>query len=177
MGPCLQAEDGPVDAPKTVADVRQEPYNLPPGCAQDDICHQHDSAQHCGAGCALAFLVGEEADGAAAWLSRLARSFCCLGCRFVWSVCDMTDQETVAQVHDLLARNYVEDDDEMFRCAGLITPVADTSCCFPDTFCKIACLSIGLVCISQLRLGFSRAGWDFAHQCCQGASACREAAY
>lgn len=31
--PLLQAEDGPVDAPKTVADVRQEPYNLPPGCA------------------------------------------------------------------------------------------------------------------------------------------------
>jgi Myristoyl-CoA:protein N-myristoyltransferase, N-terminal domain len=28
----------------------------------------------------------------------------------------MTDQETVTQVHDLLARNYVEDDDEMFRC-------------------------------------------------------------
>ena len=27
----------------------------------------------------------------------------------------MTDQDTVAQVHDLLARNYVEDDDEMFR--------------------------------------------------------------
>ena len=36
-------------------------------------------------------------------------------CRFVWSVCDMTDQDTVVQVHDLLARNYVEDDDEMFR--------------------------------------------------------------
>jgi glycylpeptide N-tetradecanoyltransferase len=26
-----QAEDGPIDASKTVADVRQEPYNLPPG--------------------------------------------------------------------------------------------------------------------------------------------------
>lgn len=29
----LQASDGPIDAPKTVADVRQEPYGLPQKCA------------------------------------------------------------------------------------------------------------------------------------------------
>jgi hypothetical protein len=31
--PRAQSEDGPIDPPKTVADVRQEPYNLPDGCA------------------------------------------------------------------------------------------------------------------------------------------------
>lgn len=29
----------------------------------------------------------------------------------------MTDADTVAQVYELLTRNYVEDDDEMFRCS------------------------------------------------------------
>jgi hypothetical protein len=33
LRPCVQPEDGPIDQPKTVADVRQEPYNLPDGCA------------------------------------------------------------------------------------------------------------------------------------------------
>lgn len=41
----------------------------------------------------------------------------------------MTESATVEQVHDLLARNYVEDDDEMFRCAG--RPVAAMSATRP----------------------------------------------
>lgn len=34
---------------------------------------------------------------------------------FEWSSCDMTDEKTKGEVFDLLAANYVEDDDEMFR--------------------------------------------------------------
>lgn len=34
---------------------------------------------------------------------------------FEWSSCDMTDEKTKGEVYDLLAANYVEDDDEMFR--------------------------------------------------------------
>jgi glycylpeptide N-tetradecanoyltransferase len=34
---------------------------------------------------------------------------------FEWSSCDMTDAKTKGEVFDLLAANYVEDDDEMFR--------------------------------------------------------------
>lgn len=100
----LQAEDGPVDAPRTVADVRQEPYNLPPGSVPVKDACQHLCVMYC-----TQFLL---------WIhqSQMAlMNLVLIRCRFVWSVCDMTDQDTVVQVHDLLARNYVEDDDEMFR--------------------------------------------------------------
>lgn len=58
-------EDGPIDAPKTVEDVKKDPYNLP--------------------------------------------------ANFQWCECDMRDPATVKEVYELLAQNYVEDDDNMFR--------------------------------------------------------------
>ncbi|KAL4101832.1 hypothetical protein PRIC1_005580 [Phytophthora ramorum] len=58
-------EHGAIDAPKTVDQVRQEPYNMPPG--------------------------------------------------FAWSEIDLTDAAEAQEVYDLLTRNYVEDDDNMFR--------------------------------------------------------------
>ncbi|GMH35878.1 hypothetical protein BSKO_03746 [Bryopsis sp. KO-2023] len=58
-------EDGPIDRPKTVADVRQEPLNLPNG--------------------------------------------------YEWCTCDVSDEETIAEVYKLLTNNYVEDGDNMFR--------------------------------------------------------------
>ena len=33
LNPKVFVQDGPIDAPKTVADVRREPYNLPERCA------------------------------------------------------------------------------------------------------------------------------------------------
>ncbi|TMW62102.1 hypothetical protein Poli38472_009595 [Pythium oligandrum] len=59
------SEHGPIDAPKTVDDVRKEPYAMPAG--------------------------------------------------FEWSVVDFTDEAQANEVYDLLTRNYVEDDDNMFR--------------------------------------------------------------
>lgn len=60
-----QAQDGAIEPQKSVEDVRQLPYNLPPG--------------------------------------------------FEWSDCDMTNDDVASQVFALLTKNYVEDDDEMFR--------------------------------------------------------------
>lgn len=34
---------------------------------------------------------------------------------FEWAPCDMNDEKTVTEVYDLLCKNYVEDDDNMFR--------------------------------------------------------------
>ena len=58
-------EEGPIDDPIAVADVKQEPYKLPDA--------------------------------------------------FEWSSCDLTNYTTKQEVFDLLAANYVEDDDEIFR--------------------------------------------------------------
>ena len=58
-------EEGPIDDPIAVADVKQETYKLPDA--------------------------------------------------FEWSSCDLTNDTTKQEVFDLLAANYVEDDDEIFR--------------------------------------------------------------
>jgi Myristoyl-CoA:protein N-myristoyltransferase, N-terminal domain len=46
----------------------------------------------------------------------------------------MTDRDTVAQVHDLLARNYVEDDDEMFRWDSMQHKLIARATASPCTF-------------------------------------------
>ncbi|DBA00584.1 TPA: hypothetical protein N0F65_007713 [Lagenidium giganteum] len=58
-------DHAPIDAPKSVNDVRQEPYQMPPG--------------------------------------------------FLWDEIDLTVDEQVNEVYELLTQNYVEDDDNMFR--------------------------------------------------------------
>ncbi|CAG9465222.1 unnamed protein product [Pedinophyceae sp. YPF-701] len=58
-------QDGPIDPPKTINDVRAEPIKLP--------------------------------------------------APFEWCDCDLRDEAVTQQVYDLLASNYVEDDDNMFR--------------------------------------------------------------
>jgi glycylpeptide N-tetradecanoyltransferase len=60
----------PIDPVKTVAEIRQEPYNMPAG--------------------------------------------------FVWDTIDMTVPTQVDEVYTLLYENYVEDDDEMFRCGYML---------------------------------------------------------
>jgi glycylpeptide N-tetradecanoyltransferase len=58
-------QQGPLDEPKTPADVKQEPYNLPDG--------------------------------------------------FKWVDIDVTSDEEIKELYELLSFNYVEDDDNMFR--------------------------------------------------------------
>ncbi|KAG7378684.1 glycylpeptide N-tetradecanoyltransferase [Phytophthora pseudosyringae] len=58
-------EHGAIDPPKRAADVRREPFNMPPG--------------------------------------------------FTWSEIDLAEANEAQEVYDLLTRNYVEDDDNMFR--------------------------------------------------------------
>eukprot|EP00879_Flechtneria_rotunda_P029142 GHRR01031415.1.p1 GENE.GHRR01031415.1~~GHRR01031415.1.p1 ORF type:complete len:179 (+),score=37.65 GHRR01031415.1:185-721(+) len=65
QGGATVAADGPIDAPKAVQDVRQEPYALPES--------------------------------------------------FGWCDCNIEDEKEVQEVYELLHKNYVEDDDAMFR--------------------------------------------------------------
>ena len=58
-------EHGPLDEPKTPADVKQEPYKLPDG--------------------------------------------------FEWVSVDITSDDEIKELYELLSFNYVEDDDNMFR--------------------------------------------------------------
>eukprot|EP00897_Mesotaenium_endlicherianum_P009862 jgi/Mesen1/8904/ME000537S08297 len=60
-----ELEEGPIEEPRNVADVRQEPYTLPAA--------------------------------------------------YEWTTCDVDDSDTVREIYTLLANNYVEDDDNMFR--------------------------------------------------------------
>lgn len=59
------AEDGAIHEPKTIADVRQEPYPL--------------------------------------------------NAQFEWCLCDLSNEDHLTEVFNLLRLNYVEDDDAMFR--------------------------------------------------------------
>ncbi len=87
-----------------------------------EACHDADQGSHGVASCCARRLSNCAGASAACrhWATggSMAHPQCAISmCRFVWSVCDMTDADTVAQVYELLTRNYVEDDDEMFRCS------------------------------------------------------------
>lgn len=48
---------------------------------------------------------------------------------FEWCQLDMTESDTVEEVYKLLNQNYVEDDDNMFRCANEVV-----NCCGAQFF-------------------------------------------
>nr|ADI46941.1 NMT1m [Volvox carteri f. nagariensis] len=86
FGESGEGEEGPIDTPKTVYDVRKEPYNLPDRrnplrlasfCISCDIFSANDS--------------------------------------FEWCVCNLNDDMVAHEVYELLSNNYVEDEDNMFR--------------------------------------------------------------
>lgn len=112
-------EDGPIDAPKTVADVRQEPYALPDRCARALGGRVALPVSDCGAGLHCA------ARGSGAWreAAGLARALIPSPSlsntrSFEWADCNVGDAGEAREVYELLSLNYVEDDDAMFRCGG-----------------------------------------------------------
>ncbi len=87
----MHAQDGPIDPQKTVAAVRQEPYNLPdrsfmPAFSSSDPLTP--TADHFHVFSAML----REKD----WLGVMLTS--CLPCSFVWSTCDVNDSRTMEEV-------------------------------------------------------------------------------
>ncbi len=105
----MQSDNGPIDTPKTVADIRQAPNSLPDKCvegwtgrvgaAAPTACLQPKPARHAG---------HIQHQGSLPSTQRLHRSF-------HWDNCDIDDDKQLTEVYDLLCQHYVEDDENMFR--------------------------------------------------------------
>lgn len=103
-----QAADGPIDALKSRSDVQKEPYNLPPGYAprlppSSTLKNKQQTT------------------------SRRTHTFRLPltpyhfypypYCRFEWCTCDISQEDQIKEIYELLSHHYVEDDDNMFRFA------------------------------------------------------------